>query len=98
MPLARDKPYLFVDGKKEDVQGAAVFTPEWNQQELVEGEQQRSTTHQQHHHLLDSHAVSVEHIQQPTETGMLLCTRQKRTSVSWYRVSSSAAHSVDRML
>jgi hypothetical protein len=46
MPLARDKPYLFVDGKKEDLSGAAIFTPEWSQQDLVQGEQllQRTLT------------------------------------------------------
>lgn len=38
MPLARDKPYLYVDGKKEDVHGAAMITPEFNQEELLQGE------------------------------------------------------------
>uniref|UniRef100_A0A383W1X9 Uncharacterized protein n=1 Tax=Tetradesmus obliquus TaxID=3088 RepID=A0A383W1X9_TETOB len=37
MPLARDKPYTFVDGKKEDLSGASIFTPEWNQEELAKG-------------------------------------------------------------
>lgn len=40
MSLARDKPYTFVDGKKEDLSGASIFTPEWNQEELAKGEQQ----------------------------------------------------------
>lgn len=43
MPLARDKPYLYVDGKKEDVQGAAMITPEFNQEELLQGK--TSATH-----------------------------------------------------
>jgi hypothetical protein len=42
MPLAHDKLYLFVDGKKEDVSGASLCTPEWNQQDLVQGEQQHT--------------------------------------------------------
>jgi hypothetical protein len=41
MPLARNKPYLgtglYVDGKKEDVHGAASIIPEVNQQELLQG-------------------------------------------------------------
>lgn len=39
MPLAIGKPYLYVDGKKEDVYGAAMLTPEINQEDLVEGRQ-----------------------------------------------------------
>jgi hypothetical protein len=37
MPLARDKPYLYADGKKEDVHVAALIVPEVNQQELLQG-------------------------------------------------------------
>ena len=37
MPLARDKSYCFVDGKEQDLHGAALLTPEWNQAELVQG-------------------------------------------------------------
>lgn len=38
MPLSRDKPYVYVDGKKEDVSGASMLAPEWNQEDLVQGE------------------------------------------------------------
>jgi len=37
MPLAPDKPYLYVDGTKQDVSGAALLCPEINQQDLLQG-------------------------------------------------------------
>ena len=38
MPLARDKPYLYVEGEgKVDVHGAARVIPEFNQEELLQG-------------------------------------------------------------
>ena len=38
MPLARDKPYLYVKGEgKVDVHGAARIIPECNQKELLQG-------------------------------------------------------------
>ena len=37
MPLAIDKPYLFVDGVREEVYGAVMQGPEWNQQDLLQG-------------------------------------------------------------
>lgn len=38
MPLARNKPYMYEDGVRVELYGSLMQAPEWNQQDLLQGE------------------------------------------------------------